>query len=146
MSDFRQLSETVWASPQISAAEVAKAAAEGFALVINNRPDGEEIGQPEGTLIEEAALAAGMAYLAIPIGQGGFGEPQVAAMAGALGKAEGKVLAYCRSGTRSTFLWSLAQAQSGEDPQAIAASAASAGYDVSPIRAALDMLATQARG
>lgn len=146
MSDFRQLSETVWASPQISVAEVVAAGDQGFALVINNRPDGEEFGQPEGAEIEQAAVAAGMAYVAIPIGQAGFGDSQVTAMIAALAGAEGKVLAYCRSGTRSTFLWSLAQAQSGAEPATIAASAAQAGYDVSPIRAGIDILAAKARG
>lgn len=146
MSDFRQLSETVWASPQISVAEVAAAAKQGFTLIINNRPDGEESSQPEGAEIEQAAVAAGMAYVAIPIGQAGFGDSQVTAMNAALAGTEGKVLAYCRSGTRSTFLWSLAQAQSGADPDTIAASAAQAGYDVSPIRAGIDILAAKARG
>ena len=53
------------------------------------------------------------------------------------------MLAYCRSGTRSTLLWALAQAARGEAPDAIAATAAAAGYDVSPIRALIDMLAAQ---
>lgn len=153
MSDFRQLSETVWASPQIDVADVATAADLGFTMVVNNRPDGEAHDQPEGAAIEQAALAAGLQYLAIPIGQAGFGEPQVAAMADAIsdaansasGGAGGKVLAYCRSGTRSTFLWSLAQATQGASPDAITASAAKAGYDVSPIRGGLDILAAKAR-
>ena len=42
------------------------------------------------------------------------------AMAEALGNAEGKVLAFCRSGTRSTFLWALSQAKAGADPDEIA--------------------------
>ena len=146
MSDFRQLSESVWASPQIHADEVAEAAKAGFALVINNRPDAEVPDQPDGALIEQAALAAGLEYVAIPIGHAGFGEAQISAMQDALARAQGKVLAYCRSGTRSTFLWSLAQAQSGEDPGALTSAAANAGYDISPIRGALDMLAAKARG
>jgi uncharacterized protein (TIGR01244 family) len=86
-----------------------------------------------------------MDYLAIPIGHSGFSEPQVEAMQQALAGASGKVLGYCRSGTRSTLLWSLAQARAGVDPELIAASARDAGYDVSPVRAAMDMLAVQAK-
>ena len=51
------------------------------------------------------------------------------------------MLAYCRSGTRSTLLWALAEASRGGEPAALAASAAQAGYDISPVRAVVDMLA-----
>ena len=146
MSDFRTLSDRVLASPQILPADIADAQAQGVTLVINNRPDGEEAGQPEGAEIEAAARAAGLDYLAIPVSGAGMSAPQVAAMAEALAGADGKVLAFCRSGTRSTLLWSLAQAQGGRDPEDIAAAAAAAGYDVSPVRPAMDMLAGQARG
>ena len=146
MSDFRTLSDRVLASPQILPADIADAQAQGVTLVINNRPDGEETGQPEGAEIEAAARAAGLDYLAIPVSGAGMSAPQVAAMAEALARTEGKVLAFCRSGTRSTLLWSLAQAQGGRDPEDIAAAAAAAGYDVSPVRPAMDMLAGQARG
>ena len=64
----------------------------------------------------------------------------VDAMIAALEQAEGPILAYCRSGTRSTLLWALAQAKQGEDPEAIARTAAQAGYDVRPIRSLIDML------
>jgi uncharacterized protein (TIGR01244 family) len=65
-------------------------------------------------------------------------------MARALEGAAGPVLAYCRSGTRSTLLWALAEASTGADPDDLAAAAAQAGYDVSPIRTLLDMLAARA--
>jgi uncharacterized protein (TIGR01244 family) len=144
MSGFRQLSDDVLASPQITAADIETARTEGVRLIINNRPDGEEPDQPGGDEMEAAARAAGMDYRAIPVSPGGFDEGQVRAMAEALASADGKVLAYCRSGTRSTLLWALAQAASGGDPQAIAQAAADAGYDVTPIRPAIDMLAAQA--
>ncbi|MGV2497716.1 TIGR01244 family sulfur transferase [Pelagerythrobacter aerophilus] len=146
MSDFRTLSDTVLASPQIDLEDIAEARAEGVTLVINNRPDGESEDQTPGAEIEAAARAAGLDYIAIPIGGSGFGERQVQAMADALAEANGKVLAYCRSGTRSTLLWSLAQAQDGRDPEEIAAAAAAAGYDITPVRPAIDMLAARARG
>ncbi len=146
MSDFRQLSAKVWASPQIDLADVAAAAAAGFTLVVNNRPDGESADQTAGPDIESAVRAAGMDYCAIPITPGGFSREQVDAMASALARAGGPVLAYCRSGTRSTLLWSLARAAAGEDPAAIAEAARAAGYDISPVRAIVDSLAAEARG
>lgn len=146
MSQFRPLSDRVLASPQITPADVAEAAALGVTLIVNNRPDGEDDGQPTGAEIEAAAHAAGMAYRAIPVSGGGFAEPQVRAMAEALASTDGTVLAYCRSGTRSTLLWSLVEASGGRDPDEIAAAARAAGYDISPVRPMVDMLAAGARG
>lgn len=143
MSDFRKLSEKVYASPQIELADIEAAKAMGVSLIVNNRPDGEDPTAPQGADIAAGAEAAGMDYLEIPIGHSGFSEPQIDQMICAIDAAEGSVLAYCRSGTRSTLLWALAQAKCGEDPETIAQSAFAAGYDVSPIRAMLDMLAAQ---
>lgn len=143
MSDFRKLSETMLASPQLRLDDIAPAAAAGVKLIINNRPDGEEPDAPQGPEIEAAARAAGIGYRAIPVRPGGFGEAQVAEMQEALERAQGTVLAYCRTGTRSTLLWALAQARAGVDPAAIGAAAGSAGYDIAPVRAAMDALAAQ---
>ncbi|WP_432201689.1 TIGR01244 family sulfur transferase [Erythrobacter sp. W53] len=146
MSDFRKLSDTVFASPQITPDIIGEAKELGITTIINNRPDDEEAGQPAGGEIEAAAQAAGMDYVAIPVTSAGFSEPQVEAMTEALAGPQGKVLAFCRSGTRSTLLWSLAQAAAGKDPDAITAAARGAGYDVSPIRPAMDMFAARSKG
>ncbi len=143
MSDFRTLNENILVSPQLTLADVATAAAEGVVMIVNNRPDGEEPSAPQGEDIAAAAAAAGLNYFAIPISHSGFSEPQVDAMIAALEQAEGPILAYCRSGTRSTLLWALAAAKQGVAPDAIARTAAQAGYDVSPIRPMIDMLAAR---
>lgn len=143
MSDFRQVTETFWASPQIELTDVEEAARSGFRLIVNNRPEGESDDQAPGAAIEAAVRSAGMEYLAIPVTHAGFSEEQVQAMVRALDETEGPVLAYCRSGTRSTLLWALAQACAGEAPDRIAAHAAGAGYDVAPIRPLLDMFAAR---
>lgn len=143
MNDFRQLSDTVFASPQIELDTIEAAKAAGITLIVNNRPDGEDPSAPQGDEIKAAAEAAGMQYLAIPIGHAGFSEPQIDEMIAGLEAANGSVLAYCRSGTRSTLLWALAQAKSGEAPDDIARAAMAAGYDVSPVRPMLDMLASR---
>lgn len=143
MSDFRKLSDKVWASPQIELEDIEEARSAGITLIVNNRPDGEDPGALQGADIAEAAQAAGLSYVAIPIGHSGFSEPQIDQMIAALAEAQGPVLAYCRSGTRSTLLWALAQAKLGESPDAITSAAMAAGYDVSPIRAMLDILAAR---
>ena len=58
-------------------------------------------------------------------------------MADALQKADGPVLAFCRSGTRSTYLWALARHSLGDDGETLIAKAAGAGYDLSSIRSIL---------
>ena len=141
---FRKLTNTIYAAPQIGLAEIAEAAAMGVTLVINNRPEDESDDQTPGAEIEAAARAAGMDYVAIPVTHSGFSEPQVEAMAAALEGATGGVLAYCRSGTRSTLLWALAEASQGGDPDALTNMAAKAGYNVNPIRPLMDMLKAKA--
>jgi uncharacterized protein (TIGR01244 family) len=143
MSDFRRLNENMLVSPQLALEDIAAAAALGVSTIVNNRPDGEEPSAPQGDEIEATAAAAGLNYVAIPVGHSGFSEPQVDAMIAAMEQAEGAILAYCRSGTRSTLLWALANAKQGVDPDTIARTAAQAGYDVSPIRSLIDMLAAR---
>lgn len=143
MSEFRRISDTMLASPQITVDDVASAKELGVSLIVNNRPEGESPDQTPGDAIAAAAQDAGIAYCAIPITHAGFSEQQVDAMVDALKGADGKILAYCRSGTRSTLLWSLAQAKLGSDPDVIAKLAAGGGYDVSPVRPAMDMFASR---
>ena len=143
---FRKLTDSVYASPQIGVGEVAEAKALGVALIVNNRPEGESGDQTAGDEIAAAARAAGIDYVAIPVTHAGFSEPQVVAMRAALERAgDAPVLAYCRSGTRSTLLWALAEASAGADPAALAEAAAGAGYDLAPVAPLLDMLAAKAR-
>lgn len=141
---FRRLDDMILVAPQIDKDAVAAAKAEGVRLIINNRPEGESPDQTPGAEIEAEAQAAGIAYVAIPVSPGGFSEAQVSAMVEALDSAEGPVLAYCRSGTRSTLLWALAQSSLGEHPAELSEKAAEAGYDLSPVAPLMDMLRSRA--
>jgi uncharacterized protein (TIGR01244 family) len=131
MTDFRTVTETFSVSPQISPADVAVAAAQGFTLIINNRPDGEAPGQPTSAQIEAAARAAGLDYVFIPV----VGRPsagQADAVRAAAAGAPGKVLAFCRSGTRSICAWAIGQAAT-TDPDHLIRLGAAAGYDLAPV-------------
>ena len=141
MTEFRRVTEEFWASPQIEPTDVEEARQRGFALIVNNRPDDESPGQPRDEEIAAAVAAAGLAYRAIPVTPGGFDRGHVDAMTKALQEAGGPVLAFCRSGTRSTLLWALAEAGRGRSVEAIAADAAGAGYDIAPVRALMERLA-----
>jgi uncharacterized protein (TIGR01244 family) len=133
---MRRLDEKVAVAGQIWPEQMPALAAAGFRAVINNRPDGEEPGQPSAHEITAAAEAAGLAYQDIPVA-GGFSQSQVEAMAAALAGADGPVLAFCRSGTRSTFLWALAEASRGVPGEELIGKAEAAGYDLGPIAAHL---------
>jgi uncharacterized protein (TIGR01244 family) len=137
---FRRLTDDFHVSPQIALSDMAEAAAQGFALVVNNRPDGEEPDAPQGDAIAAAAAAAGLAYVAIPVGHGGFSHAQLDALDAARAAHPGKCLAYCRSGTRSTHLWALASARGGQAPDALCDAAAAAGYDLAMLRPMLTSL------
>ena len=131
---IRSLTPTFAVAPQLTPDDVRAAAAEGFTTLVNNRPDGEEPDQPTDAALRQAAEAAGMAYLSVPIDPTGPTREKVDAMAAAIEDSPGPVLAFCRSGTRSTFLWALARSQAGEPADTLIERAAAAGYDITPIR------------
>jgi uncharacterized protein (TIGR01244 family) len=129
--ELRRLDETALVAPrQIVPADLPRLVAQGIRLIVNNRPDGEEDGQPSSAEIEAAARATGLDYRHIAIA-GGFPAERVEAMAEAL--EHGPVLAFCRSGTRSTFLWALARSSRGAGADTLLGQAAAAGYDLRPL-------------
>lgn len=142
MLTIRPLNDRFAVAPQIAPEDLPAVRAAGYVAVVNNRPDEEEAGQPSGDAVRSAAEAAGLAYTAIPVTHAGFSHPQLDAMAAALAAADGPVLAFCRSGTRSAHLWALAAAKSGRAPHVLVTQAEAAGYDLSGIRPTLDALAT----
>lgn len=140
MADFKRLAPNYAVAPQLSVADVAEAARQGFATIVANRPDGEAPGQPTLDEIAAAAQAAGLAFVGIPIS----GPPPPAAVdstVGAIAATKGPVLAYCRSGTRSATLWAMATAKTGAMPVAdILKAAKAAGYDLASHAGTLERL------
>jgi uncharacterized protein (TIGR01244 family) len=133
MSAFRTVTPTFSVAPQIAVEDLATAREEGFARVINNRPDGEAPGQPSSAAMAAAAEAAGLEYLWIPI-VGGPTPDQADAQAKAAA-GDGKTLAFCRSGTRSITAWAMGQARSGAvSADELVRLGEDAGYDLSWLR------------
>ena len=133
---MKKIDEDLYVAGQVRAEEMAAIKDAGISMIVNNRPDHEEPGQPSAAEVEAAARAAGIDYRYVPVASG-FSAGQVEAMGEALDAAQGPVLAFCRSGTRSTFLWALARSTKGDSPDELMSKAASAGYDLSPIGAFL---------
>lgn len=130
---IRQLDDRTLVSGQIAPHEVAGLAEQGVTMIVNNRPDGEEQGQPFASEIEEAAAQAGIAYRFVPILRG-IGPADVDAMHEALGETEGgKMLAFCRSGTRSAMVCALAHRKQGAPADEVRQRLTQAGFDPAPI-------------
>jgi uncharacterized protein (TIGR01244 family) len=142
MSQFRDVTPNFAASPQISLEDVATAANEGFKAIICNRPDGEENGQLSAADIAGACQHHGLTFTHIPVA-GGMSQVQIDQMAAAIETANGPVLAYCRSGTRSTNLWAMAMAANGDEPEALVKAVAGAGYDLSGLLPSLRALGSR---
>ncbi len=130
---IRQLDDRTLVSGQIAPGEVAELAGLGITVLVNNRPDFEEPGQPLASTIEEAATRAGILYRFVPILRG-IGPADVEEMLGALRDAQGgKLLAFCRSGTRSAYACALAHREEGAPVEEIHRRLAEAGFDPGPI-------------
>jgi len=133
----KTLCEMMAVDKQLTVDGVAEAAKQGYRSIINNRPDGEEPGQPTSAEIGAAARAAGMEYVHIPVVPGQIADDQVAAFEKALEVLPKPILGYCKSGMRASTLWALCRCcDLGAD--AAIDSAAKAGYDLAPLRPRLE--------
>ncbi|WP_375203438.1 TIGR01244 family sulfur transferase [Hyphococcus sp.] len=138
---FIPLADRFLVTQQIAPKDAALAAAEGVSLIVNNRPDGEAPGQPKSDDIARAATEAGISYVHIPVDGRGISQGHISALKKALeDNGDGKALAFCRTGTRSTILQAYLQASEGRAPDEIIAEAAAAGYDISGHAPALQAL------
>jgi uncharacterized protein (TIGR01244 family) len=126
---FRRLSEQVLVAGQIRPEDVTAA---GVSIIVNNRPDGEEPSQPSSSEMEAASHEAGLGYHHVPV-SGGITPEAIDRMVALLDEGV-PLLLFCRSGSRSTWLWALAEARRGADGEALIAQAAAAGYDLEPLR------------
>jgi len=128
------------AARQSAPGEGAAVVAEGFKVRINNRPDVEIPADLQCDVMRAAAEAAGLTYVTNPVMNGGMTMDMVVSQGAAVAKAEGPILAYCRSGTRSTIIWALSQAGTIPTEEMVNA-AAEAGYDLAPMAGQINALA-----
>jgi uncharacterized protein (TIGR01244 family) len=130
---IRQLDDRTLVSGQIAPHEVAGLAEHGVTVIVNNRPDGEEDGQPLAADIEAAAAEAGIPYHFVPIIRG-IGPADIEEIQKALKEAgDGKLFAFCRSGRRSAYACALAHREEGAPREEVEQKLTDAGFDAGPI-------------
>lgn len=135
--DLRKITDDFSVSPQITPEDVPAIADAGFRAVLCNRPDGEEFGQTPYDAVAEAARAAGLEVRCVPFSSGQLTQDVIEEFQTALAEMPRPVLAYCRTGTRCTMIWSLVNYDDlGADEVLRATSRA--GYDMSGLVAQLD--------
>jgi len=135
--DLRKITEDFSVSPQIEVADIPAVAEAGYRAILCNRPDGEEVGQPEFDPIAEAARAAGLEVEYLPIVSGRITKADAEAFGAALDTLPRPILAYCRTGTRCTVMWSMTQL-GALGPEEVLRRTAAAGYDMSGLVAQLN--------
>lgn len=101
-----KLSEGYFVLPQISVSDLDGYASLGFDVVVNNRPDNESEGQPLSKDLEQKAIELGLRYVYNPVNLSELSQHQLDMQNDAVSSAS-KVLAFCRTGTRSSVLWVL---------------------------------------
>jgi uncharacterized protein (TIGR01244 family) len=110
---MKKVNDKLWIAPQPRKDDLAVSARQVICAVINNRPDGEEPGQPSAAENQQAAEELGMDYVHIPIVPGQLREGEVRDFQKALAEAGGRVLAHCKTGARSLTLWSIGEVLDG---------------------------------
>lgn len=141
------LDDRVAVSGQLTAADMKDVAAAGYAAVVNNRPDGEAMfGQPRTADLQSAAEAAGLVFLDLPFSGPHASPDQVKALGRLLAEHDGKVLAYCKSGMRSTLLWGAASIAAGKSLDEVLGAAARAGQNLDQAGELMVALAQASRG
>jgi sulfide:quinone oxidoreductase len=141
LTEFIEIADGPLVAGQLSEADVDRAAEIGIRTIINNRPDGEAPGQPRNADLEARARAHGIAYHFVPAISGRLTPEDVEAFGAVMETAEAPVLAFCRTGSRTTALWALAAVRAGAEPDDVIARAAEAGYDLSSLRPVMESLA-----
>ncbi|MGD9615875.1 MAG: TIGR01244 family sulfur transferase [Alphaproteobacteria bacterium] len=129
------LAPGVSAAGKLDRGDIEALAASGVRTIVNNRPDGEDPGQLPADEARRLAEARGIVYHHIPVTAASLTTGDVDAVEAVLAAAERPIVLHCRSGTRSTLLWSLVRLREGAEPSSLIAEAARHGIDIAALPA-----------
>ncbi|WP_029008499.1 TIGR01244 family sulfur transferase [Azospirillum halopraeferens] len=111
MPTLARVEDNVYVCGQLQEADFADLARQGVKTIVNNRPDGEEATQLPHARAAELAAQHGLEYHFIPVGRDPLTLEMVDRFADILAQSPRPVVAYCRSGARSSTLHSYARAR-----------------------------------
>ena len=133
MVQIVRIDEKTYVTGQIAPGDIPDIASQGIKLIVNNRPDGEAgAEQPTAAELEAVAKAKGIAFVNLPFATPELTPDHAARFAQILKAEPGPILAFCRTGNRSSILWAAANVALGEPLEEVLAKVAAAGYDLSP--------------
>lgn len=104
-----ELAPEVYVSGQLYEQDIRLAAKQGVCSIMNNRPDGETVGQPVSADLEAVASELGMSYTYLPVDLRSVTREHIEEFAKTCEDLERPLLIFCRSGARSTRMWELAE-------------------------------------
>jgi len=136
-----KLSDQYYVLPQIAVSEIASYIAQGFDVIINNRPDNESEGQPLSKDLANKANELGIRYVHNPVDLSKLSQQQLDLQQDAVFSSK-KVLAFCRTGTRSSVLWVLNN-QDENTFDELVANVNAKGFDLSRCLPAMEKLKAQ---
>jgi len=128
------VTEKLAVAPQPKLSHFQEFKRQGFTTIVNNRPDGEDPNQPGSAAEEAAAHAAGLDYVHIPVTSTGMTEEDARLLKETIGQAPGPVVAHCRSGARSFYLWVLSGDLDSHTDAELLAKATELGVDTDAAR------------
>ena len=130
--DIRSLAPGLSVTGQLHPDDVVTLKNAGYRAIICNRPDGEGSDQALFADIERAAQQHGMQAHYLPADTSKVSDEQAELFGKLLETLPKPIVAYCRSGMRSTTLWALSQARAQPLEQIVDA-AKKAGFDMASV-------------
>lgn len=137
--NITELSSHYFVSPQIELSDINALKEQGFAVIVNNRPDGESEDQPSSAEVQAAVEQAGLRYVYNPVDLQSLSLKEVLVQ-NELIETGDKVFAYCRTGTRSSVLWVLANQKDEASFVTLVADVMRKGFDLGRCLPAMERL------
>jgi uncharacterized protein (TIGR01244 family) len=142
---YRPLDDRISVAPQLTPEDIPLLKGDGIRMVVCNRPDEEVPSDLGSEAIRAACAASDIAFVDNPLRPGGLTTDCLERQAAAFAEADGPVVCYCASGTRSSVLWAFAMATTGQaSPPEILAALEKAGYAMPGLAPQIEAAAARA--
>lgn len=136
---IEKIADYLYVSKQLDERIAKRAAQYEIKTVICNRPDGEEEGQPSFETVKEWLNKYGIEnVIYMPVVMNDIDDNALEEFKQAVAKSPAPILAYCRTGTRSSMMWALNQVKRGVEVNSVIKAAELANINLEPLREKLE--------